>query len=105
MGKPVDIGADLSPRFSTGSKAVGVAAIQLFPVPFKVLKGVQLKADTTNTGIIYVGSNSGVTAAAADETDGFPISAGEGVFIATEDISKIYVIASLAAQEIYWLAK
>ncbi len=103
MSRPVDIATDLAPRFSTGSSAVGGTAVQLFPVGAKVIKGVQLKADAANTGIIYVGSNSGVTAAAADTTDGFPIAAGEGIFIPIEDITRLWIIASVAAQEIYWL--
>ena len=103
MGRPVDIVTDLAPKFSTGSKAVGGTAVQLLPVAMKVIKGVQLKADAANTGIIYVGYNPSVTAAAADTTDGFPISAGEGIFVPVEDITRIYVIASAAAQEIYWL--
>ena len=104
MPGPVNIVEDLSPDFWTGSKAIGNGAIvQLFSADLPVQKGVQLKADATNAGIIYVGK-SNVTAASADVTDGMPLAAGEGIFIPVKDITKIYMIASQAAQEIYWMA-
>lgn len=103
MPQPVDIVEDLSSDFWTGSLAVGAAAVQLLPTPLPVQKGVQIKADAANTGIIYVGK-LGVTAASADVTDGLPIAAGEGIFVPIKDVTKIYIISDTAAQESYWMA-
>ena len=103
MTKTVDLMEDLSPEFWTGSLAVGAAAVQLLPQKLAVLKGVQIKCDSTNTGLVYVGK-SGVTAASADSTDGIELAAGEGIFIPIKDVTKIYIISDTAAQEVYWMA-
>ena len=103
MPAPVNITEDLSPDFWTGSIAIGVAAVQILPFLYPVQKGVQIKADAANTDILYVGKK-GVTAKSADVSDGIPLAAGEGIFIPIKDVTKIYIIADAAAQEVYWMA-
>lgn len=66
-----------------------------------IVYGVTIKAHPDNTGVVYVGLTSGVTAA-----NGFPLAAGESqafdVIFAT-DIANIYVIGSAANQVVaYW---
>lgn len=86
----------------TGRKsAVGASAVQITSAVTHCQDGVQLKAADTNTGIVYVGAST-VTANAADATDGFPLSAGQGLFVPITDASLIYVIASAAAQSVFW---
>lgn len=97
-----DLSKDLAPSFWHGSIAIGTSESQVTATAVPVLKGIQLKADAANTGIIYVGK-SGVTDASADGTDGFPLSAGDGLFLPLDDVSLVYAIASAAAQELYWL--
>ena len=104
MSKPVDIVHDLAPNFWHGSLEVGAAAVQLIPIALPgVMKGVQIKASFANTDELYVGKAE-VTAASADVSDGLELSAGEGVFIPIQDVTKIWIIASAAAQEVYWMA-
>jgi hypothetical protein len=67
-------------------------------------RGVQLRAGSGNTGVVYVGSSSGVTADVADATDGFPLSPGDGVLIKVDDANKVFLIASAAGQKIFFLA-
>jgi len=103
MPNPVNIAEDLSPDFWTGSKAVGTAIVQLIPNPLNIQKGVQIKADAANAGIVYIGK-AAVTAASADASDGIPLAAGEGLFIPVKDVTKIYMLADALAQEVYWMA-
>lgn len=66
-------------------------------------QGVLIKADADNAGIVSVGP-SGVTHETADATDGYQLAAGEEVFIAIDDLSKVYLIASTTAQAVSFLA-
>ena len=53
--------------------------------------------------MVYVGT-AGVTADAADATDGFPLAGGEGLFVPIDDPSKLYVRGSAAVQKVFWFA-
>ena len=98
-----NINSDISPDFHTARTVIGTAAAQVVTTPMpNALKGVQLKAGPTNTGIVYVGK-SGLTAGSAAATDGLPLQAGEGLFIPIKDVSKVFAIGSAAAQDLYWL--
>ena len=70
---------------------------------FSCQHGVLLKADSANAGIIYVGL-SDVTAGSAAATDGFPLAAGDTLFVEVANSNLLYVIASVANQIIYWIA-
>jgi len=85
-----------------GRTVIGTSATQIITLMPDAIKGVQLKAGPTNTGVIYVGV-SGVTAATAVGTDGTPLSAGEGLFVPIKDVTLLYAIASAPAQDLYWL--
>jgi len=63
----------------------------------KAYKGVRVRAATANTVVIYLGPH-GVT------TDsGYPLPAGEELLIPIEDPSKVYVVATLAADCKVWV--
>ena len=90
--------------FDHGSnRNVDTAIIALTSVSVTTDKGVVVKADAANAGIIYVG-NSDVTAGDTEATDGFPLSAGDSVTIDVDNPNKISVIASQVDQVVYWLA-
>lgn len=59
-----------------------------------LVNGVSIKALNANTGIIYVGK-SGVTSA-----NGYELNAGEGIFIACDDLSKIYINSNINNQSV-----
>ncbi len=95
-----------APQPFTGSVGVGTSAAAVGASSQTVAAGVQLKADPANTGTIYVGFTSGVTAGTAGATDGFPLKAGDTVFIAAElahHLDGLYAIASAASQKLYFL--
>lgn len=77
---------------------IDTTAVQLTSTK-NTTSGVYIKASSVNTGIVYVG-NSTVTRGTADATDGFELSAWEGVFIKITDPSLIYVIGSAATQRV-----
>jgi hypothetical protein len=90
----------------TGSQAVGVSSVQLLATARPCSHGVFVKAAPTNSGIVYIGRSSAVTASsAAPTTDGYPLSAGEELPVLVDDVSKIWCIASVAAQAVNFLAQ
>lgn len=104
-GKTKSPGTWLGTRhsFSHGSKAVGTSEVALTATSDdENLKGILVKAASTNSGIVYVGK-TGVTANSAEATDGFELTAGESVFIEANDPSIIFVIASATSQKVFWI--
>lgn len=97
MSTAVNLVEDLSPDFQVGVTVIGTTSSQVLPIEIDVCKGVQLKADPANTGIIHIG-RSNVTA-----STGMPLAAGEGLFIPVSDVTKISAVASAAAQNLHWL--
>ncbi|MCH7685516.1 MAG: hypothetical protein IH899_02340 [Planctomycetes bacterium] len=91
--------------FLHGRKSnIGQAAVQLTSKSGSARQGVLVKAAAGNTGLIYVGSSSDVTADSEDETDGFELSASEFKTVEVDDPSKVFVIASESNQKVFWSA-
>lgn len=82
---------------------VDTTAEALTSTSFKPQRGVLIKADSSNTGIVYVGL-SDVTAGSESTTDGIPLEAGESIEIEIDDISNLYTIGSANNQKVYWMA-
>jgi len=100
----VDTVSAVSATLDHGSnRDIDTSAEQITSTSFACKFGVTLKADMTNTGIIYVG-NSDVTAGTTAATDGFPLSAGETVTLEVTNANIPYAIASANNQIIYWVA-
>lgn len=83
--------------------AVGVSAVALGAAADRLAKGVQLRAGEANTALVYVGGPD-VTAGSTPATDGFPLAAGEALFVPIDRIDKLYVVAEAADQDVYWFA-
>ncbi len=73
-------------------ETVGTSAVQL--TSLAVTQGVNIKALKTNTGLIYVGI-AGVTTGT-----GYPLAAGETLFLSVDNANRIYAISDTAAQAI-----
>lgn len=100
----VDVTSAVSSTLDHGSNLdIDTSAEQITTTSFACKFGVTLKADITNTGIIYVG-NSDVTAGTTAATDGFPLSAGETLTLEVNNPNLLYAIASANNQKIYWVA-
>jgi hypothetical protein len=87
----------------TGAKsAIGATALQLTSSPTSCQSGVLIRADKANTGTVYVGP-AAVTAGTADATDGFPLAAGDIIFIPVVDASLVFAIGSATGQRVFWM--
>ncbi len=73
---------------------VGTSATQLIADSTPLKSIVFVKADPANAGIVYVGK-AGVTTGS-----GFPLEKGEVLPIEIDDLSKVWAIASVAAQKL-----
>lgn len=99
----VDVTSAVSGTLDHGSNLdIDTSAEQITSTSFACKFGVTLKADITNTGIIYIG-NSDVTAGTTAATDGFPLSAGETLTLEVNNANIPYAIASANNQKIYWV--
>lgn len=97
------IGDDVVGSFSHGRKAgIGTSATALTSQSRPASRGVQIKADEDNTGVVYVG-NSGLTVLTDEATDGFPLEAGEGLFVPIDDANKVFLISETGGQAVHFL--
>lgn len=82
-----------------GAKAsIGGSSVQLTTTSINLSSGVWIKALAGNTNTVYVGTSSGVTT-----STGYPLAASESVFIAINDLSKIWFIGGASGQEIRYI--
>jgi hypothetical protein len=92
----------------TGSVAVGAAAVQVIATATPLRNGVRIVAANANTGKVYVGLSSAVTANSAAATDGYELAAGQSLWVDVwavpgGDLSNLYVIASAASQKAFFI--
>jgi hypothetical protein len=93
----------LSSVITTGSlSTVGTTAVQMHSGSILALTGVTVRSSPSNTAMIYVGPST-VTANTAAATDGIPLKIGESITLAITNINLIYLIATAAAQEVFWV--
>ena len=62
-------------------------------------KGVSISVEFSNLGTLYVGYDSNVTS-----SNGFPLEAGDSMYLPIDNPNKVYCIADTAGQKVYWLA-
>jgi hypothetical protein len=87
---------------TSGTISVGNSVISLSGSVFTVKSGVHLKSKLTNTGTIYVGTNQ--TAMATPETNGFPLYAGDELFIETDSLTKMFFRADTLGNTLHYFA-
>lgn len=86
-------------RIASATKNVGVSVLQLESnVAIKV--GVTIKAQSTNTDFVYVGGSNLITNA----TDGYPLEAGESIFVECSNINLIYARSNSGTQKLSYIA-
>ena len=99
----VGITSEVTTAFDHGSnRDIDTSAEQITSTSAAAKFGVLLKADRTNTGILYIG-NSDVTAGTTAATDGIPLEAGESILLPVNNSNIPYAIASANNQVIYWM--
>lgn len=87
----------------SGAMTVGTTRLQVTTNVTSFIKGVVLKAKADNANPVWVGGPN-VTADYAETSGGLPLAAGETVFLAIEDLSRLYVVSDAAAQVVSWIA-
>mgnify|MGYP000173894250 CR=1 FL=1 len=104
MSRKVLIGKKTVKRFNTRGKTVGTTAVQLSTDSSALEGGVQITADAGNSGTVYLGSRSNLTAGSSDETDGYPLAAGDSILLPVDSEATIYLVGSGAGQKVYYLS-
>ena len=98
----VDVTSAVSSSFATGSNLdIDTSAEQLVSSSVACKFGVTVKAAATNTGTVYIGASSSVTAGTTGSTDGFPLEPGESVTVPVNNVNLLYGIASVANQKVF----
>lgn len=101
----VDVTSSVATSFATGSNLdIDTTAEQLVASSVACKFGVTVKSATTNTGTVYIGASSSVTAGTTAATDGFPLEPGESVTVPVNNINLLYGIASAADQKVFLMA-
>jgi len=100
----VAITDDAAPSFRTGRATVGASAAQITATATPLTRGVEIHTSIANSGTIYIGNSSAVTADGADATDGYPLDGGKDTFIPINDLAKLWIIGSAISQKFWWKA-
>jgi len=104
MARKVFIGRKEKNHINTGSVSVGTSVTALSSNDRELKGGVQLVADASNSGTVYVGVRTTLTAGSAAATDGYPLAAGDAVFIPSSKESEVQLIASGSGQSVYFIS-
>ena len=91
---------DTANAFDPFRVAVGTTSAAITAAATPCTRGVGLKAASANAGTIYVGP-SDVTAGTTPATDGWPLAAGEEIFLPLADPRTVYAVASAANQQLH----
>lgn len=89
--------------FTNKSCTVGTSAAQINSGSISSTIGIQVRSSTANSGKIYIGSSSSVTAGTNASTDGFLLLSGESLMIPTNNVNLIYAISDTASQTLFFL--
>lgn len=84
----------------SGRKNATSTASQLLSSSVKLNSGVHIKSLSTNSDVVYIGSNALLSAG----TDGYPLEPGESIFIEINNLTNLYVKATSGTQVINYVA-
>src|SRR4051812_43124294 len=85
--------------------SIGATAVRLTTTTRTPLHDITIRADANNSGIVYVGFGSDMTAGTADATDGFPLNAGDVLSLPVsriKDPCNVWLIGSAEGQKVQW---
>lgn len=88
-----------------GSKSdIGTTAAQLISTTVRAKQGVQVQAHSDNSDTIYIGFGNTVTVTGTDDdTDGYPLAAGNSLLIPITNPNEIFVISGASSQRLNFL--
>jgi hypothetical protein len=93
----MDIDKSSLGEFSTGHDYVAAVSKQVVATAYArpTYSGITVRADTANTGTLYVGANAGVSA-----SNGYQLPAGEEVVIPVDSPAKVWIMGVTAGNSI-----
>jgi len=95
------LGISVPSSLKTGrATATSSSVVQMDPTGFSCQNGIQLKAISSNTNIIYFGNTSGLVGASF----GYSMDPGEGLFLKVNNTNLIYLISSSGSQVVTYVA-
>lgn len=85
----------------TGQETVGTTPAQIDAPAKELFRGVAIKADPSNTDVVYIGFGDSVSA-----TSGYPLAAGEEFpdFLPVFDVKKVWFVGGAVGQDFHWIA-
>jgi len=94
-----------STTLQSGSKAsIGTTAAAICgTIVKKPRQGVLIKALSTNTVVVYIGPSTVTAGVAAASTDGYPLAAGEEVFIFCDNPLTLYGVTGSSTATVHFL--
>lgn len=96
-----DIISNVSDSFQTGSIIFVANTKTPFP-KIKSTRGIQIKSDPANTGVLWIG-RSDITPGTNAGTDGYPLFPGQSILVPVEHTDNIYVLDPVGAQKAYFM--
>lgn len=84
----------------SGKKSVTETPSILSSATINTKAGVHIKCPSTNTSSVYIGGKNLLTA----QFDGYPLDAGESIFIECDSVGKIYVRSERGTQVVNFIA-
>lgn len=89
----------------TGRRTVTSSAAKIFTTAIaeRADVGIQIFAASGNTADIYVSTNSAITANSNDDTDGYPIQAGEKLLVTERTPNNLYAVAPTGSQTMWFI--
>lgn len=94
----LDVEASLPSTIVSGQKAVTTAGTaEALGTSTTLTSGVRIKANSDNTGVIYVGASD------VDSTTGFVLAAGEELFVEIADLADVFIDAGTSADGVSYI--
>lgn len=85
---------------TSGRKEVTTTPVSLSTTTINIKVGVHIKCPSTNTSSVFVGGRNILTA----QNEGYPLDAGESIFIECDAVGKIYVRSDRGTQIVNFIA-
>jgi len=90
--------------FATGRVTVSTTGVPLVSNEAERCDiGIQIYSSSGNTGDVYIGNSTGVTADSSDTTDGYPIAPNTSLLVTDRNPNEIFAISESGAQKLWYI--
>lgn len=91
------LGMTIPSGFTAYRLSVTTAATQMYSAGITCVNGVQIKANSSNTDIVYINNSSGMTS-------GYELDPNESIFLKLQNVNKVYLASKTGTQIISFFA-